>query len=403
MVLDAVAVQPGDTYVVRGEPAHRELALALAEDAYAAGAAVVDLALEDPLLQRARIAHGRDEALGVVAPWTQRRWRALVSPHAALTQVFGPEQPDLLRSLPTARVAEDAARTARALRWRYGPLLDGRIRWSAMAWPTPAWARLVDPGAPEDAAVRRLERDLLDFCRLGPRDPADGSGFRLHAERLSARARALDALKLVGLQLRGAGTELELALPRAHRWEGGTMASIYGGTTLPNVPSEEVFTSPHPSGSEGTFRCSRPLVFAGRVIEGISGELRGGRLVRLRAARDEDRDLLAAGLAADRGGGRLGEVALVDRSSRIGRTGRTYFSTLLDENAASHIAFGHGIASTRRAGVPRQRGDLNRSQIHLDVMIGTDQLEVSGRTVDGRELPLIAGGDWQLDEQGGTR
>ena len=182
-----------------------------------------------------------------------------------------------------------------------------------------------------------------------------------------------------------------MKLPPGARWMGGSELA-QGRSTSPNMPTEEVFTSPAPAGTSGRFRCSRPLNFRGRTIEGIAGEFRGGRLVELEAAKKDDQELLTAFLDTDRNARRLGEVALVDRSSRIGQTGRTFSNTLLDENAAAHIAFGTGFPNTRESGAPR----VNQSALHLDVMIGTDDFEVTGIGARGRRVPLIAGGEWQI-------
>jgi aminopeptidase len=178
---------------------------------------------------------------------------------------------------------------------------------------------------------------------------------------------------------------------------GGGLKNFWGKQTAPNLPTEEVFTSPVAAATEGTFRCSRPLMFQGRLIEGIAGEFRGGRLVRLDAARDADRDFLSGFLHAIDGADRLGEIALVDSSSRIGRAGRTYNNTLLDENAAAHIAFGSGFENTRSGfETSKARRGVNRSRVHLDVMIGTNDLEATGIGTRGRRVPLIAGGVWQI-------
>jgi aminopeptidase len=160
------------------------------------------------------------------------------------------------------------------------------------------------------------------------------------------------------------------------------------------MPTEETFTSPHADGTNGTFACTFPLSFQGRLIEGIAGEFRNGKLVRLDAATKEDREFLSAYIDSDPTGNgrRLGEVALVDATSRIGQTGRMYYDTLMDENAAAHIAFGAGFGGTRQNG---KRG-LNISTIHLDVMIGGPDFEVTGITAKGKRLPLITGGLWQI-------
>ena len=159
------------------------------------------------------------------------------------------------------------------------------------------------------------------------------------------------------------------------------------------MPTEETFTSPDPRATSGTFRCTFPLSFRGRLIDGLRGEFSSGRLVRLEADSDDDRDFVAAYIDTDRMGRRLGEVALVDASSRIGQTGRIYYNTLLDENAAAHIAFGSGFGGTRSETPAR---GINRSMIHLDVMIGSPELEATGFDARGRRIPLIHDGAWQI-------
>jgi len=171
----------------------------------------------------------------------------------------------------------------------------------------------------------------------------------------------------------------------------------------PNFPSEENFTSPDARATEGTFRCTRPLSFRGRVIDGIGGEFRSGRLVRLDAASEEDRDFLAAFIHDDRRAERLGEVALVDASSRVGQARRAYANTLLDENAVAHIAFGAGFMQARLPdpGARGRRG-VNDANLHLDVMIGSDDLEATGVAADGRRVPLISDGRWAIEPSSST-
>jgi aminopeptidase len=210
---------------------------------------------------------------------------------------------------------------------------------------------------------------------------------------LAARARVLTDLGLKRLRYHGPGTDLEVGLSPGTVFVGGRRNDAYGHVVSANVPTEECFTSPQAGAAAGTFRCSLPLQFGGRLIEGIAGEFRAGRLVRLEASVEEDREFLAAFLDSEPNARRLGEVALVDASSRIGRRGRVYFNTLLDENAAAHIAFGAGFGLTRR---PDARSGVNRASLHLDVMIGTDELEVTGTAANGGSVPLIAGGVWQI-------
>jgi aminopeptidase len=392
IVTAGASVRRGDLLVVRAQPEHREIVVAIAEAAYRHGARHVEIEVVDPAISAARLRYGRKQAVGVRAPWETARGRALLQEDAAIVHVVGEGVPDAFRGVDPRLVAADMVAVHRLLRSYVRAVRESRVRWAVVGWPTRAWASSVYPELSSREAARKLARDLLSFCRLGPRDGEGIEGWVAHAKELERRARALNRLRLQRLELRAPGTALELGLVDGGVWLGGRERAGSGRLTSPNMPTEEVFTSPVPSATRGTFRCSRPLVFRGTTIEGIEGEFRNGRLVRLEAARPKERDLLATILDQDRGARRLGEVALVDSTSRVGRARRIYFDTLLDENAAAHIAFGSGYENTRRSGAPR----VNQSSLHLDVMIGTDDLEVTGIAARGRRITLVAGGLFQI-------
>ena len=388
-----LGIEQGDSLVVQGEPEHRELLVAVADSAYRVGARYVDVVTLDPLVMRARLLHGSDDALGAVSPWSRRRYREVASPHGALAQIAGDGDGGYLDGVPPERIATDYSRLAQQLSFLRRAQLNMRARWVIAGWPTDFWAGQVYPGLEPRKAKRRLARDLLRFCRLADEDGKGTSGWRAHLRTLSRRSARLSKLGLTRLELRGPGTELDLGFAAGTRWIGGPETLVDGRTLAPNMPTEETFTSPDPRRSNGTFRCTFPLSFRGRLIHGLRGEFSNGRLLRLEADSDADRDFVAAYLDTDRGGRRLGEVALVDASSRIGQTGRIYYNTLLDENAAAHIAFGSGFGGTR-AETPA-RG-VNRSTIHLDVMIGSPELEATGFDARGRRIPLIHEGTWRI-------
>jgi aminopeptidase len=394
IVVGCLGLGEGDMLFVSGEPDHRELVVALAEAAYRAGARLVEPIYDDLRARRAKLQYAREEHLGVVYDWSLRRAREQTKEHAAAVSILSQTDPGALDGIPPERIAADQLGQMKGLASVRRVFQRGRRRWTGVAWPTPAWAERVYPELDSLEGRRQLGADLLWFCRLGPDDPPDHEGWRRHAETLARRNTVLTELELERLELRGPGTELDLRLAPGTCWLGGPRANAYGQVVTANFPTEENFTSPDPPGTSGTFRCTRPLVFQGRSIEGIAGEFRGGRLVRLEAARDEDRDLLAAFLFSEPAARRLGEVALVDRASRIGQSGRTYWNTLLDENAAAHMAFGFGFTNTR---LPEARKRVNRGNLHLDVMIGSDELEATGIAAGGRRVPLIADGEWQVE------
>jgi aminopeptidase len=389
------SVGRGDDLIISCQPAHREFAIALVEAGYRAGARSVEVEYNDPLVRAAYLKTAPDHAIGYVTPWRGARVRASLRAETATLWVTGEGEPGALKNIPGKRLAADVTRSSK----RFGDVLrasqQAKRRWSIAGWPTESWAGAVYPKLGSIAAQRRLARDLLDFCRVGPDDAPGVSGLRQHLSDLRRRAQRLSRLKLERVELRGPGTDLKVALHTEGLWLGGGTTNFYGKRTAPNLPTEECFTTPIASATEGTFRCSQPLMFQGTLVDGISGEFRGGRLVRLDAKKG--RDFLADFLFEIRDADRLGEVALVDSSSRIGKANRIYYNTLLDENAAAHIAFGSGFAHTRaNHDKTRAARGVNRSDAHVDVMIGTSDFEATGFAARGRRVPLIAGGVWQI-------
>jgi aminopeptidase len=384
IVRDGLLIGDGDVLAVHPEPIQRELAVALADAGYRAGARYVDVLETVPRITRVRALGAPEDTLDWRPAWEDARMRELVREGAGIVWIAGSEDPQVLADVPPARAVRRVTDRAGLPPYRRAV---GRAdaRFAMVAWPTPGWAAQVYPELAPDAALAALGRDLLSFARLGPDDPVDG--WRLHAERLAARAARLTALDLRELRLTAPGTDLRLALPEGTSWRGG-VNTVRGHQITPNIPTEEVFTSPDQSATSGVFRCTRPLALAGRVIEGIAGEFKRGRLVRMEAADDGDREFLAGYLARDRGASRLGELALVDRSSRVGAAGRPFFTTLLDENAAAHIAFGLGFGDCRAPGTPPP----NRSVVHLDVMIGSPEMDVEAVDGTGKTITIIADG-----------
>ena len=385
IVRDALRLGDGDVLAVHGEPAHREVLVALAEAGYRAGCRYCDVLTTDLRIKRVRALYAPEDSLGEQPAWHDRRMRDLLAVDAGVVTVNGPEQPGLLGDVPPERAARETSRILAGAPRYLRAVKRGDSRFCVIAWPTPGWAARVYPELSADAAVSALGDDLLRFARLAPDDPPDG--WARHVARLESVAKELTRCGLRELTLRGPGTDLRLRLPEGARWIGGTLQGRHARFS-PNVPTEEVFTSPAPGSSEGTFACSRPLELEGRTLDGIRGEFRRGRLVRIEASRPEDSEFLEAYLARDRGAGRLGEIALVDGMSRVGAAGRSYGMTLLDENAASHMAFGSGFDFTRDPGAARP----NSSRIHVDVMIGRPELDVHGRDAKGRELRVLVDG-----------
>jgi aminopeptidase len=384
IVRDGLLIGPGDVLAVHPEPIQRELAVAITEAGYRAGARFVDVLEDDPRVTRARALLAPEDTLDWRPAWQDARMRELIREGAGVIWIAGSENPQVLADVPPARAVRRVVDRPGLTPYRRA-IGKADARFVVVAWPTPAWAAQVYPELSPEAAIATLGNDLLRFARIGADDPPDG--WRVHAETLAARAQKLTELDLRELRLRAPGTDLTLALPEGTSWRGG-VNEVRGHRITPNIPTEEVFTSPAPGATSGTFRCTRPLAIAGRVINGIAGEFRAGRLQRIEAEGDDDREFLASYFARDRGAGRLGEIALVDSSSRVGAAGRPFFTTLLDENAAAHMAFGLGFGDTRPPGGP----PVNRSVIHIDVMIGAPEMDVDAVDGKGRTIGIISGG-----------
>jgi aminopeptidase len=394
VVKASLGIKKGDTLVVTGEPALREMMLAVVAAGYRAGATISDIDYGDALAYRARLEFGTPDARTTISPWRIRQYRELVKPTGARAHIHGTTDLGYLDGIPPKRIAESQAAVAAQTAWFRRANLDMDARWTIAAWPTDLWAEQVYPELSRLEGKRRLAQDFLWFCRLSDEDGAGTTAWLNHVKLIARRSAKLSKQQYAGLVLRGPGTELEVRLAPATRWLGGQEHNKHGARIAPNMPTEETFTSPHAAGTNGTFACTFPLTFQGRLIHGINGEFRNGRLVRLDAATEQDRKFLAAYIDSDPSGNgrRLGEVALVDATSRVGQSGRVYYDTLMDENAAAHIAFGSGFSGTRTSGT---RG-VNRSNLHLDVMIGSPDFEVTGFDAKGKRVAVISDGLWQI-------
>jgi aminopeptidase len=256
--------------------------------------------------------------------------------------------------------------------------------------PTPGWAQLVHPDLPPEEAYDRLWEAIAHVCRLDEDDPV--AAWRRRGGELQDAAARLTARRFDAVHLRGPGTDLTVGLFRSSTWHAGDSETVDGLRHFSNIPTEEAFTTPDPSRVDGVVTATRPLVMQGLLIEGIRVEFEGGRAVRIDA--DRGVEALRAAAARDDGASKLGELALVDGSGRIGPLGTVFWETLIDENAASHIALGSAYLTPVEDEAERARA--NESEIHVDFMVGRPELEVDGITETGQRVPVLRQGAWQL-------
>jgi aminopeptidase len=380
-------VQPDQIVAVGCEPGKEYLVRAIAASAYRHGAKFVDVGWFDPHVKRARVEYARPDTLDFVPPWYGERVLALGDQRAARVALSGPSAPGLLADLDPALVGKDRLP---AVKEGIQVVNDRTTNWTICPCPTRAWADLVYPDLENGDRLPRLERELLHVLRLDEDDPI--AVWRARADTLVGSAERLTARRFDALHYQGPGTDLTIGLLPSSRWLAARFETVDGIEHMPNLPTEEVFTTPDPERTEGTVRSTKPLVLVdGTVVRDLVVRFEGGRVASLDAS--EGADTLRTIIETDPGAGRLGEVALVDREGRIGELGTIFYDTLLDENAASHIALGQGFPFV--LGEP-DRARANESEIHIDFMIGSNDLRVTGITPDGDRVPVLVEGRWGI-------
>jgi aminopeptidase len=380
-------VQPGQIVGVTTYPGKEELTREVARASYERGAKWVDVWCFDPWVKRQRLAHADESTLDYIPPWLIDRLEWLSEEHAARVTLNGPATPDALTGVDPARAGRDLLPYLP----NTGDVVNaGTTNWCVAPAPTRGWAGLVFPDLDPDDAYDRLWREIGHVCRLDEDDPAEA--WRSRARTLETVAARLTERRFDAIRLHGPGTDLTVGLMPTSTWHAADFTTVDGLRHFPNIPSEEMFTTPDPARADGHVTATRPLEVYGAMIDGIRVEFAGGKAVSIDA--DRGADTLRSIAAKDEGSSRLGELALVDGEGRIGPLGTIFYETLLDENAASHIALGNGYDLGVESAEDKAR--VNQSSVHVDFMIGSPELDVDGLTADGEAMPLLRGGAWQV-------
>ena len=387
LAVAAANVQHGQLVAVTSNIGKESLTRKIARASYERGAKFVDVLYFDQLLKRERIALADEDTLDYVPPWMSQRLLQLSEEQGARISLSGPQAPDALRGLDPARAGRD--------RLPYLPetseIVNRRTtNWTIVPAPTPEWAEIVYPELGEQEAFEKLWDAVAHICRLDADDPA--AAWDERTSELKAIADRVSARRFGAVRLRGPGTDLTIGLLPTSQWQAGSDETVGGIRHQANIPTEEIFTTPDPHRVDGHVTATLPLQLYGSLVTGIRVEFSAGKAVTIDA--DEGAGALRAAASVDEGASRLGEIALVDRHGRIGPLGTTFRDTLIDENAATHIALGSGYQ--RAVADPAEKARANVSLVHVDFMVGSPEVDVDGITPDGDAVPLLRQGDWQL-------
>jgi aminopeptidase len=389
-------LQAGQQLVITAPLDAVPLVRRITEHAYRAGASLVTTIYGDDETTLARYQHAPEDAFDVAPAWLFNGMAEAFRGGAARLAVAG-ENPSLLAGQNPEKLSRANKARSRAYRPALELITGFAINWCVIAAATPAWAKSVFPGMAESEAMDRLWQAIFACTKADLPDPI--AAWEQHNADLRRRTDFLNQRHYRALKYTGPETDLMLGLAEEHCWKGGGGKALNGVFCNANIPTEEVFTAPHKDMADGTVRSSKPLSYQGSLIDGIRVRFERGRIVEMTAEKGQDafRNLIDT----DEGAARLGEVALVPHSSPISKSGIIFNNTLFDENAASHIAVGQSYTENIRDGSKRSKEELsalgaNHSLVHVDWMIGSDELDVDGIMVDGTVEPLMRKGEWAI-------
>jgi len=397
IVRHGLNVQPGQCVNISTEVCHRDFAMLVAKTAYRVGARHVGVEFSDPRLARIRIENSNEENLEYVPGYVTHKYTDLVHDVAANLKIIGSEDPDILSDLPPRAVNTLRLSRYHAVKHFYDEGIGkSKVHWTVAAAATPAWGRKVFPDALSDeSACELLWQAIFRACRADQPDCL--SLWKEHNQVLQARAKRLTGMKINSLHFTGPGTDLKVGLSPKAIFKGGGDESPRGVEFEPNVPTEEVFTTPDYRATEGRVRATRPFLINGVMIRDLEVEFKDGAVASFTASGGED--TFREYIASDPGGKRLGEVALVGIDSPIYQSGLVFEEILFDENAACHIAVGSAYKFCLDGGATMTKEELdeigcNESSVHTDMMISSEDVDVEAECGDGQTVCLIQKGRW---------
>jgi len=387
-------LKAGQDLLVTAPTAALPLVRKVAEHAYRAGAGLVTPILSDEAVTLARYRFAPDDGFDRAAGWFFDGMSKAFAGNTARLAIVG-DNPMLLAGEDPVKVARASKANSIAFQPALEKIVNFDVNWNIIAYPSLSWAKQVFPEDEEDVAVAKLADAIFAASRVDNDDSV--AAWEKHNATLRNRTEWLNGQRFSALHYSGPGTDLTIGLAEGHEWVGGASTAKNGITCNPNIPTEEVFTTPHARRVSGHVVSTKPLSYQGSLFDGIAVRFEEGCIVAAKAARGEE--VLNKVLDTDEGARRLGEVALVPHSSPISKSGLLFFNTLFDENAACHIALGQCYSKCFVDGekltpeqIAAQGG--NKSLIHIDWMIGSDQTDIDGIHAGGRRVPVFRKGEW---------
>ncbi|MEO1290661.1 MAG: aminopeptidase, partial [Chloroflexota bacterium] len=398
LVKIGVGIREGDllqvTATVTDDPNIRKLTHYVVESAYEAGAKYVDVVWDDPMTTKLRVQHADEDSLDYVPSWMVKRLEELVDSGVARLGIGG-NDPAFFADVDRAKVTQVTRATRSAIK-HVIPIAINVNKWSGSAVPVQGWADKVfaEVDSPTERRAKLWDA-IFAATRIYEDDPV--SAWQAHIQDIVRRRSYLTEKQYTALHFSDEGTDLTVGLPQGHLWQGGVLEHGSGDLFTPNIPTEEIFTTPHRERVNGTVKASKPLSYQGQIINNFSFTFQDGRVVDFSA--EQGAEVIQDLIDTDDGAKYLGEVALVPYSSPISQSGILFYNTLFDENAASHIALGRAYALALEGGTDMNDEQLieagaNISQTHVDFMIGSASMNVDGVTVDGSREPLMRDGEW---------
>lgn len=390
-----VNVQPGQPVVIRTPVEGVAFARELTKAAYECGAKRVYVEFSDEIISKMTYEYCAEETLSDFPAWETAKYEAYVADNAAFISISASD-PDLLKDIPAAKISAAQRASGNGLAIFRKAVSNSDVCWCVVSIPTKAWSKRVFPECSTDEeAMALLWEKIFLVNRIDERDPV--AAWKAHTDYLAEKCDFLNKKHIHTLHYTAPGTDLMVELPEGYKWEGGGEFSTNGTYFVANMPTEEVYSMPYKYGVNGILKATKPLVYAGNLIEDFSFVFKDGKVVSFEAAKGKE--ILGKLLETDEGASYLGEVAIVPHSCPVSQTNTLYFNTLFDENASCHFAIGSSYPTNIKDGVKMSDKELekhgaNTSITHNDFMVGSNKLDIEATTHEGEKFYILKNGEW---------